>query len=337
MTTSNQLYRDSLVIDGLNVSNWDSAGVYDSLRSGGVSAINATIATWENFSETLDAIKCWGPRFDRHGKLIVPVRTVDDILMAKREGKTGIILGFQNASPIENDLDRLAIFHSLGVRVIQVTYLERNLLGNGCYERRDDGLSNFGIDAVKEMNRLGILIDISHVGIRTTMETIEVSEKPVACTHANTKRYYDVPRNKTVDAVKLLAEKGGIVGATCITGFLKTGPRSKLADYVEAIDDLVDLIGIDHVGIGTDFTQDQPEPFWLYISSQQGTKYPAFCTDPNKVWVVNDPTFYPSELQAPDDLPRLADSLLHRGYSEEDVMKILGGNWMRLFGEVWKK
>ena len=128
MTTSNQLYRDSLVIDGLNVSNWDSSGVYDSLQSGGVSAINATIATWENFSETLDAIKCWGPRFDRHGKLIVPVRTVDDILMAKREGKTGIILGFQNASPIENDLDRLAIFHSLGVRAIQVTYHERNIL-----------------------------------------------------------------------------------------------------------------------------------------------------------------------------------------------------------------
>ena len=335
MPTTNQLYQDSFVIDGLNVSNWDSPGVYDSLQSGGVSAINATIATWENFSETLNAIKCWGPRFDRYEELIVQARTVDDILLAKREGKTGIILGFQNASPIENDLDRLAIFHSLGVRVIQVTYHERNLLGNGCYERKDDGLSNFGIDAVKEMNRLGILIDLSHVGIRTTMETIEVSEKPVACTHANTKRYYDVPRNKAVDAVKLLAEKGGVVGATCITGFLKTGPKSALADYVEAIDDLVDVIGIDHVGFGTDFTQDQPESFWLYIASQQGTKYPASFTDSNRVWGVNDPSLYPSELQTPDDLPRLTDALLHRGYSEEDVTKVLGGNWMRLFSEAW--
>ena len=337
MTNDDHVYREAVVIDGLNVSNWDSPAVYDSLRAGGVTAINATIATWENFPETIDAIKAWEPRFDRYRDSVTQVGSVGDILTAKQEEKTGVILGFQNASPIENDLDRLAVFHALGVRIIQVTYHERNLLGNGCYERRDEGLSSFGIDAVKEMNRLGILVDLSHVGVGTTMETIEVSDKPVACTHANSKGYYDVPRNKAVDAIKLLAEKGGVVGSTCITSFLKTGPKSTLADYVEAIDDLVETIGIDHVAVGTDFTQDQPESFWKYIAAQQGTKYPSTFTDPNKVWRVNDPGLYPTELQTPDDLPRLASALFSRGYTAEDVTKILGGNWLRLFREVWAK
>ena len=326
-----------VLIDGLNVSNWDSPAVYESLRNGDVTAINATIATWENFQETIAEIERWGPRLALHGDSVMQIETVDDILTAKREGRTGIIFGFQNASPIENRLDRLSLLHRLGVRIIQVTYHERNLLGNGCYERRDEGLSSFGIDAVREMNRLGILIDLSHVGIRTTMETIEVSEKPVSCTHANSKGYYDVPRNKATDAVKLLAEKGGVVGSTCITSFLKTGPNSHLADYVEAIDDLVERIGIDHVGIGTDFTQDQPVSFWKYISAQQGTRYPASFADPNKVWKMNDPTLYPAELQTPDDLPRLASALSDRGYGAEDVAKLMGGNWLRLFREVWEQ
>lgn len=330
-----RVHDESVVIDGLNVSNWDSPKVFESLRAGGVTAINATIATWENYLETMDAIGAWGPRFDRHRDTVSPVTTTEDILTAKREGKTGVILGFQNASPIENRLERLALFHGLGVRIIQVTYHERNLLGNGCYERRDDGLSSFGIDAVREMNRLGILVDLSHVGERTTLETIEVSEKPVAVTHANSKAYYDVRRNKAEDAVKLLAGKGGVVGATCITSFLKTGPSSTLNDYVDAIDNLVELIGIDHVGIGTDFTQDQPESFWMYIASQQGTKYPNAFTDPSRSWGVNDPALYPAELQTPDDFPNLASALVGRGYTAEDTSKILGGNWLRLFREVW--
>ena len=195
-TTARHLYDNAIVIDGLNVSNWDSPAVFRSLRNGGVTAINATIATWENTHQTMDHIAGWRARFAANRDHIMQVRGVEDIEAAKREGKTGVILGFQNASPIENHLDRLGIFHDLGVRIIQVTYHERNLLGDGCYERADGGLSNFGLDAVREMNRLGILIDLSHVGVRTTMETIEASEKPVACTHANAKGYYDVPRNK---------------------------------------------------------------------------------------------------------------------------------------------
>ena len=174
------VYKGAVVIDALNVSNWESPAVYESLRAGGVTAINATVATWENYRETLDNMAVWRRRFSEYEDSLLPVEIREDILQAKRDGKVGIIFGFQNASPIENNLDRLGLFHSLGVRIIQLTYHERNLLGNGCFERRDEGLSNFGVDAVREMNSLGILIDLSHVGDRTTVEAIELSDKPVA-------------------------------------------------------------------------------------------------------------------------------------------------------------
>ena len=328
-----RIYNDSVVIDSLNVSNWDSPAVFQSLSSGGATAINATIATWENFQETLAHIAGWGERFEQYRGTLLQVRTVDDIARAKREELVGVILGFQNASPIENDLARLAIFKQLGVGVIQVTYHERNLLGNGCFERTDEGLSNFGLDAVIEMNRVGILIDLSHVGERTTLETIEHSVKPVSCTHANAKSYYDVPRNKADEALKLLAEKGGVVGATAITTFLRTGISSTLEDYVDAIDYMVELIGIDHVGIGTDFTQDQPKPFWRYINSQQGTKFPSTFIDPEVQF--DEMQLYPLGLETPDEMPNVAEALLRRGYGPDDVAKILGGNWLRLFREVW--
>ena len=328
-----RIYDDSVVIDGLNVSDWNSPAVFRSLGNSGITAINATIATWENFQETLAHISGWVERFERHRGTLLQVRTVDDIMRAKREGLVGVILGFQNASPIENDLARFAIFKQLGVGIIQVTYHERNLLGNGCFERTDEGLSNFGLDAVREMNRVGILVDLSHVGERTTLDTIEHSVKPVSCTHANAKSYYDVPRNKADEALKLLSEKGGVVGATAITTFLRTGVSSTLEDYVDAIDHMVELIGIDHVGIGTDFTQEQPKPFWRYINSQQGTKFPSTFIDPEVQF--DEMQLYPAGLETPDEMPNISAALLRRGYGADDVAKILGGNWLRLLREVW--
>ena len=330
-----QLYKEAVVIDSLNVSNWDSPAVYQSLHAGGVTAINATVATWENYPETLDNIAAWQRRFREYDDILVQVRTVDELFQAKKDGKVGIILGSQNASPIENDLDRLALFHALGMRVIQLTYHERNLLGNGCWERRDDGLSNFGVDAVREMNRLGILIDLSHVGDRTTLEAIELSDKPVAITHANARSYFDHPRNKADEALKLLVERKGVIGATSITSFLPTQFESTLEDYVDAIDDMVERVGIDHVGIGTDFTQDQPESFWRYIGSQQGTKYPSTFADPSIRY--DQLPMSPKGFETPDKFPNLAAALINRGYKPDDTSKILGGNWLRLFREVWEE
>ena len=317
------VYEDAVVIDGLNVSNWDSPAVFQSLHAGGVTAINATVATWENFGQTMGHLAAWPGRFETYGDILVQVRSTADILRAKEEGRVGIMLGFQNASPIENELDRLAIFQDLGVRIIQLTFHERNLLGDGCWERGDAGLSNFGVDAVREMNRLGILIDLSHVGEQSTLDAIAFSEQPVAVTHANARAFHGHPRNKTDEALKQVAEKGGVIGATAIGSFLPTQFESTLEDYVDAIDDMVERVGIDHVGFGTDFTQDQPKSFWQYIGAQQGTKYPSTFVDPSVQ--VDEVTLYPKGLERPDELPNLAGALIKRGYTTEDVIKILGG------------
>ena len=318
-----------LIIDGLNVSNWESENVYRDLNKGNVNAINATTATWENYSQTLDNIAVWYSKFNNRTDISL-VRKVDDIFKASDNGQVGIIIGFQNASPIENNLDYLYTFDELNVKIIQFTYHERNLLGNGCYERVDEGITNFGIDAIKIMNEVGILIDLSHVGIVTTMETIDYSEKPIAITHANPKSYHNVPRNKTDEALKLMASKGGIVGVTAIAPFLKKGNASTVEDYVEAISYTVDLVGIDHVGVGTDFTQDQPEEFWRYIGSQQGTKFPSTFTD------VTTPSNYPINFETPDKFPVLIDTMENKGFSSEEIAKILGWNWIRVFQEVWE-
>ncbi|MBM3949217.1 MAG: membrane dipeptidase [SAR202 cluster bacterium] len=328
--TAKKTYERAVVIDGLNVSNWESPAVYKSLHKGKVTAINATIVVWEDYAKTMDHIAEWLVRFREYGDVITQARSAKDILKAKRDGKTGVILGWQNATPIDDRLDRLALFYELGVRIIQVTYNERNRLGNGCYERRDEGLSHFGVDAVREMNRLGILVDLSHVGDRTTLDAAEISEMPVACTHANARAFVNHVRNKPGDALKVIAEKGGVIGANAWPTFLRKGYESTVADYVDAIDDLVERIGVDHVGIGTDYCQDQPHRFFEWIFAQQGTKFRPLPMD------IPDPHYHPEGMETPDTLGNVAIELGKRGYKPEDIEKVLGGNWMRLFRQVFR-
>ena len=331
-TEARKIYDEAIVIDGLSISNWESDAVFRRLRAGNITAINATVATWENFVQTMAHLSAWMRRF-RERDDILQVKETADIYAAKEQGKTGIILSFQNTSPIENELDRLGLFLALGVRVIQLTYHETNLLGSGCWERTDGGLSNFGVDAVREMNRLGIVIDLSHVGPKTTMDAIEMSEQPVAITHANARSFCGHPRNKEEDALKLLAEKGGVVGATSYAHFLPKGFDSTVEDFVDAIDDMVERVGIDHVAIGTDSTHDQPLEFWHYIGSQQGTKFPSTFADGSVPYT--ELSFQPKGIDSPAEFPNLAEALVNRGYSAEDITRLLGGNWMNLFERVW--
>lgn len=324
-------WRDEISIDGLNVSNWNSGSVFDSLKESGITALNATSAVWEDCVQALDNIAAWYVRLRDPAQDLLLVRTADDIHTAKQEKKVGIILGWQNASPVGSDLKRLELFHRLGVRIIQITYNERNLLGNGCYERSDDGLSNFGIDAVKEMNRLGILIDLSHVGDRTTLDATEISTYPVACTHANARGFSDHVRNKTDEALKLIAEKGGVIGANAFPAFFPSRFDSTIADFGDAIEDLVERVGIDHVGIGTDYTQDQPTSFFDWIFSQQGTKHK------DRPFPYPDPLLHPKGMETPEKLKNIVGELLKRGYCRAEVAKIIGGNWLRLFSAVWGK
>ena len=207
------LHAESIIIDGLNISRWSEA-VFEQMSQGGLTAINATIAIHEGFRETIGNIAHWHRLFDQYRSMITPVQSVDDIRRAKREKKVGVIFGFQSTDPIERDLYLLSVFKELGVRIIQLTYNERNYIGDGCLERTDCGLSLFGLEVIEEMNRLGILIDLSHTGYRTAMETIEASKQPVVFTHANPRTLCDHPRNKTDEQIRAVVEKGGLIGPT---------------------------------------------------------------------------------------------------------------------------
>lgn len=321
------LHDDSIIIDALEISNW-SKDVFQMMRMGGLTAANTTISILENFRQTMDNITQWYRWFDEYSDIIKHVVTTRDIGEAKTSNKTGIIFGFQNLSAIEDDLDLLRIFHRLGVRIIQLTYNETNYVGTGCLERYDAGLTSFGLEVVEEMNRLGILIDLSHVGDMTTMETIEASKKSVAFTHANARSLFEYPRNKTDEQLKALVKKGGVIGANSFPSFLPKGYNSTLRDYVDTIDYLVDRAGIDHVGIGTDFTDNQPKAFFDWITAGRSKKK-AFMD-------VDYPVIYPEGFRNPADFPNLTQALLEKGYAESDVKKILGENMLRLFKEVWE-
>ncbi|HEY3128741.1 MAG TPA: dipeptidase [Acidobacteriota bacterium] len=326
--TAVELHRRSIIIDGLNISRWSDAEVYRHLHQGGVTAINASLAVWEGTKQTMQSIGCFYRDFDTYHKLIRPVTCIEDIHAAKREDRVGIIFGFQNSSPIEDDLNLVEVFYRLGVRVIQITYNDLNYAGAGCYERNDVGLSQFGVDLVKEMNRLGMVIDLSHVGYRTTMEAIEVSEQPVWFSHANPMALREHCRNKTDEQVKSLVDKGGVVGANIFPPFLKREYDSTLEDFLDVIDHWVQVAGIDQVAIGLDFTENQSEEWfhWLMAGKRKdSTVYPL--TLPLKL---------PTDITRSDEWPNITAGLLQRAYSEEDVQKICGLNVLRLFEKVWK-
>ena len=216
------------------------------------------------------------------------------------------------------------------MRIIQLTYNERNLLGNGCYERTDDGLSKFGQAAIREMNRVGILIDLSHTGDRTVMETIEHSELPVAFTHANARSQFDHPRNKTDEAIRNLVARGGVIGANAFPMFFERAFDSTLDDYLDAIEYLLDMVGDDHVALGTDFCQEQPHEFFEWLFTTQGT-IPAA-----SVHYTPEPYRHLHGLEGTRQFENIPAGLSDRGLSDETVRKVIGGNWLRLFSQVWE-
>lgn len=320
------LHSDAIVIDGLNISRW-CEDTFRQLSQGGVTAINATIAVHQGFRETVTAISRWHGLFERHTPLIDPVRSVDDVHRAKREGKVGIIFGFQSTDPIEKDLRLLSVFWTLGVRIIQLTYNERNYIGDGCLERTDCGLSHFGLAVIEEMNRLGILVDLSHVGYRTTMEAIEASQLPVSFTHANPRALCDHPRNKTDEQIRAVAGRGGVIGATAFPLFLSAGSEATIEDLVDVVDYLVQLVGVDHVGIGSDFTYAQTKEWFSWLLAGKGKR--------GQMMGLGWPVVYPQGVRSAAEFPNVTRALLARGYSSAATRKILGGNFLRLFETVW--
>jgi membrane dipeptidase len=214
---------DSLtVVDGLVISKWSRA-VFVDMRRGGLIAANCTCSIWEGFVHTMRNIAQWKRWFADNADLIIPVRTTADIHRAKAEQKTGIILGFQNTSALEDQIGYISLFKDLGVGVIQITYNTQNLAGAGCYEPRDTGLSGFGHEVVAEMNRVGVLCDLSHVGATTSRDVILASKRPAAYTHILPAALKSHPRNKSDEEIRFIADHDGFVGVTMFPPFLARG------------------------------------------------------------------------------------------------------------------
>lgn len=319
-----ELHRDSIVIDGLIIAKWGRE-LFEDMHKGGLTAANCTVSVWEDFQATVDNIVLVNELIEDNSDLVMKVRTTDDIRKAKELGKTGIIMGFQNAHAFEDQLGYIQIFKDLGVGVVQMCYNTQNLIGTGCYER-DGGLSGFGREVVAEMNRVGIMCDLSHVGSKTSEEVILESSKPVCYSHCLPSGLKEHPRNKSDEELKFIADQGGFVGVTMFTPFLKKGVDATIDDYVEAIAYIVDIVGEDQVGIGTDFTQGQDKAFFDMLTHDKG--YARELTRFGKI--VN-----PEGIRTIGEFPNLTEALLRNGFSEELTRKIMGKNWLRVLGDVW--
>jgi membrane dipeptidase len=319
------LHGKSIVIDALIISKW-SRSVFEAMHRGGVTAANCTCGIWEGFVPSMKAVAQWKLWFREHADILTQVYTVGDIQRAKAENKVGIILGWQNSVGFGDDLRVVPLYRELGLRIVQMTYHTANMAGSGCLESRDFGLTDFGRDLVATLNAERILIDLSHVGTKTSEETIKTSKRPVAYTHCAPKALKDHPRNKTDAELRLIAEHGGMIGVTMFPPFMRHGNESSLDDYLDAIEHTIKVAGEEHVGIGTDFTQDVTFEGFQYMVHDKG--YGRKLLDVGEV--VN-----PKDFGRIDQYPNLTAGMERRGWPEARIRKVLGENWMRIFGEVW--
>jgi membrane dipeptidase len=316
-----ELHRRAIVIDAACplVNPRDIAAYVPALQRGGVTCAFGTVASIEPARYALGALSAWYARAREFEAAISLASSAGGIEAAKRDGRIAIVLHFQGGAPLEYDPSLVEAFYRLGVRVIQLTYNERNPLGDGCTERGDAGLSKLGLAVIGEMNRLGMLVDLTHAGYRTSMEALEVSKAPAIFSHSNARALRDSPRNLPDDLLRAVARRGGVVGACAFPAFVTAG-RATVEHLLDQIDYMSRLIGPEHIGLGMDFAAETAEDY-VYFRYDPSV-YPA------------PPWIYPVGIQGFGDFPNITRGLVDRGYADRDVLGIVGGNLLRVFREV---
>jgi len=328
-----EIHKKSIVIDALEAAPVvGDVEYFDKLLQTGLTCISLTVI--ETYDTTLDALgrfKGLYDLFENHSDKVIPVTTARDIEQAKKEGKIAVIMNAQNGEIIGRDIGLLSVFKRLGLRILQPTYYEQNLLGEGCGERTNGGLTRLGLEAVEEMNRLGMIIDCSHCGDQVTLDLIKYSKDPILATHSNARSMFKHVRNKTDEIIKTLANKGGVIGMVAWSPFceLRKGVRPAVEDLLDILDYVVKLVGPDHVGFGLDLNP--------YTTLEAYTKWSAHYPDLTPTGGYYERTLFTNK-EGVDDItqfPELTMGLIARGYSDQDIEKILGLNFMRVFKEVW--
>ena len=325
-----RLYDNSLVIDALSLGrSWDSSE-FKALKDTGYSGIHTSLAnkTWDS---ALSSIRDWNQRIEDNPDIFLRALVSSHFLQAKEEKRVAVLYGHQNATMIEDKIDRLDTLHQLGTRCIQLTYNERNLIGDGCTERTNAGLSDFGLLVVKRMNKLGLIIDLSHCGKKTTYDAIRYSNAPPCFTHTMCEALYPGhPRAKTDDELEHIARNGGMIGITALGYFVGSDPGGKtnIETYLDHIDHAVKLVGVEHVGLSSDF-QVQGIRSWATKENWYEPRLKSFKPSYNVKW----PPWIP-ELDSTARFLKVTYGLFKRGYSDSAIRKILGLNWMRYFEQI---
>lgn len=346
-----EIHQKFVVVDGLS-------GTYpkefneeyiQNLRKGGVTVIHPTIPDVECFSlsNVVNDLAGWFQRLRRLEHYNVRLATtVEDIRKAKREGGIAVVLGSQGAGFLGLDLSTLDFFARLGMRTMQPTYQQRNQFGDGCGEKTDAGLSNVGVQWVEKMNEVGMVISLSHVGYKTSMDVMEISKDPVVFDHSNLKSLCDHPRNITEEQIQTCADKGGVIGLCTLGMLLRTDKEvTELGaeDFIDHINHVVELVGVDHVGIGLDLAEGHYQTPEEVVEARRrfpGLGSPARRKIEDEFLKSGRDKLYFYEVHMPwlknaSEAPIITEALVATGYSDQDLEKILGGNFLRVFEKVW--
>lgn len=328
-TDADAVFNRSLVIDALSADeDWDKPDpILEAYKRAGITAIHTSLSN-RNFAVAMRDLAEWQSRFDRWPDRLLKVTKGAHVAEAKKAGRVGVLLGFQNATIVESDLRNLEALHQAGTRCIQLTYNSRNLLGDGCTERTNVGLSDFGVAVVERMNELGIVVDLSHCGEATSRDGIAVSKRPPAFTHTMCKAVHDHVRAKSDDLLKAISDKGGMTGIATLGYFIGPTASTTFDDYLRHVDHAVKVGGIDHVGLASDYSIRGIE-----VSHTRESWYVPRLTSFKPIYRVRWPPWI-KELDPPERFRNITHGLAKRGYTSEQIEKVLGGNWSRYFGEV---
>lgn len=325
-----RLYDEALVIDALSFGREWNDVEFAALKAAGYSGIVESLPR-SDLQTAVDALMQWQRRAAEHADKILLALSATDFERARQSGRTGVLMNFQNATMLEDEVGNVDALHALGMRAFQLTYNYRNLLGDGCLERTNAGLSEFGLDVVRRMNKVGVLIDLSHSGQQTTADGIELSRKPVAITHTMCEALRPRhPRAKTDREMTRCAEKGGVIGIAALGYFIGPDPggATTIEHYADHIEHAVSVAGHEHVALSTDFPP-QGIASWATRESWYEPRLKVFKPSYEVRW----PPWIP-ELDSTDRFRNIIEVLSRRGWRTRELERLLGSNWLRLFRDT---
>jgi len=317
-------------IDNLQYSNW-SRKIFEINREAGLDAVHVTLVYHEDYDELLVITKKWEKLFKDNSDLIFLGKNFKDIEKANSENKTAIFFGFQNCSPIEDDINLVEKVHKLGCRFMQLTYNNQSLLATGCYEKIDSGVTNFGKETIREMNKVGIVIDMSHSAEKSTFDAIEFSEKPIAITHANPSFWHAAKRNKSNELLKILAQSGGMLGLSLYPHHLKGNTSCTLESFCEMAARTAEIMNIKNIGIGSDLCLEQPNSIVEWMRNGTWSKSKNYGEgSKNKPGFPKQPEWF----EDARGFKNLELGLKKVGFSEDEINGILGNNWFNFYKNI---